>query len=260
MRNLHNRQEEILKILREQKRATIEYLVESLEASPATIRRDLTYLENEGLIVRIHGGAIFRESENGEIDFQKKERIAFREKAEIARLALSELPESGCLFLDSGSTVLALARLLMGKSGYQIFTNSLPILSLGLKLRSPVAMIGGNLRHVSQALTGAMALHWMENLHFDVAILGASGLSLTEGASTTELEECLVKQATIARSRKCVLLADRRKLGKPAPVNFANWEVFDAWITAGKANAVNGGSLDFQCPVREISPRNSAKL
>jgi DeoR/GlpR family transcriptional regulator of sugar metabolism len=84
---------------------------------------------------------------------------------------------------------------------------------------------------VSLALTGVLAQSWLENLRFDVAVLGASGLEGASGASTTEVAEAAVKTEALRRARRRILVAHAEKWGRPSAVRFASWGAFTDVVT-----------------------------
>jgi len=111
-------------------------------------------------------------------------------------------------------------------------TNSVPLLYEGWQAGASMISLGGELRNLTGALRGSGTVKGFEVLHADWAIVGASGLSASQGISTTELGEASVKQAMIRAATRRILLADSRKWEAPSNVKFADWEDFDFWITS----------------------------
>jgi DeoR/GlpR family transcriptional regulator of sugar metabolism len=141
------------------------------------------------------------------------------------------------VYIDSGTTCLEVARLLLDRRDLTIVTNSIPLLQLGTQAKARVVGVGGEVRAVSLALVGGLALEWLRALRFDVAVLAASGLDAAEGASTTELSEAAVKQLAAARATKRLLVSHAAKWNKPAAVAFAGWDRFHLFITDARLNA-----------------------
>jgi DeoR/GlpR family transcriptional regulator of sugar metabolism len=94
-----------------------------------------------------------------------------------------------------------------------------------------VVAIGGEIRPVSLALIGDLALDWLKHLRFDVAVIGASGIDPIEGPSTTELSEAAVKQLACDRASKRILVSHSTKWGAPAAITFASWKRFNVFVT-----------------------------
>lgn len=225
------RHERIARLLAESGRISARELQQRLHASSATIRRDLLELEQAGRLVRAHGGALQVPQGGGEATFARKAATAIREKRAIAETAAALVPPHSTVFIDAGSTALEAGRRLLTRPDLTLFTNSLPLLNLRMPGQARLIAIGGELREISAALVGGLALDWLSHLRFDCALIGASGLDLEEGASTTELTEAQVKKALIGRARRAILVADAAKWGNPAAVTFAGWGAFDDWVT-----------------------------
>jgi DeoR/GlpR family transcriptional regulator of sugar metabolism len=188
-------------------------------------------LEAAGKVVRAHGGALHPEFLDAEPGFERKAVDAVEVKIALAKAVAAELPERGNIFLDAGTTCLEVARQIRDRRGLTIVTNSIPVLQLGTEAKAKVVALGGDVRAVSLALVGALALDWLRSLRFDVAVLAASGLDSREGASTTELSEAAVKQLACARASKRVLVSHAAKWNKPAAVVFGGWDVFHTFVT-----------------------------
>jgi DeoR/GlpR family transcriptional regulator of sugar metabolism len=224
-------------IVREKGRLKVSELARRLGASGITVRRDLRLLEAAGKLVRAHGGALCPEHLQVEPGFARKSIDAVEAKVALAKTVARELPERGQVFIDAGTTCLEVARQILDRPQLTVVTNSIPVLQLGTEARARVIGIGGDVRAVSLALVGGLALDWLRSLRFDVAVVAASGLHAQEGASTTELSEAAVKQLACARATKSVLVSHAAKWNKPAAVAFAGWETFQVFVTDAKLTA-----------------------
>ncbi len=204
--------------------------MEELQVSRSTLRRDLIDLEQQGQLVRVHGGVLSTDSLRGDIAFDRRHQDRLEEKKMIAATAAGMVKENALVYLDAGTTTLELGRMLMSRPDIRIFTHSIRLLSHAALARCPVVCVGGEYRAVSDAVVGGLTANWLEQLHVDVAFLGASGLSPT-GASTTELSECAIKQQLVKRATTRVLLADAGKWDHPAAIEFARWSEIPIWVT-----------------------------
>ena len=226
------RQKKILEFVRKTEGISVQDLVDHLEASPATVRRDLVRLEEEGKVLRTHGAVLDRRSLEGEPSFSLKRKRVPEIKRRIGRSVADVVPPGTSVFIDAGTTCLeAGLELLARDHSYTIYTNSLPLLYHGGNHSSPLIARGGEVRALTGALVGGMALDWVRHLRFDVAILGSSALDESCGAMTTELTEASVKRAVIEHAEITVLAADSGKLGQSATVHFADWSDFTFWVT-----------------------------
>jgi DeoR family fructose operon transcriptional repressor len=211
--------------------ARLEELSEALGVSQATVRRDLDALAATGRLRRVHGGAVAVDQRLDEPHFDVKAASAAAEKQRIAARALELVGPDDTIYLDSGSTVLALARLLHGWSRLTVVTNSLPV-ATELVGRGPrLIMLGGELRATSRALVGPLTRHLLAELHVDRAFMGTFALSVDDGLSTTDPAEAYTKQLVRSRAREVILLADSTKAGTRSFVHAGRLEDVDTLVT-----------------------------
>lgn len=193
--------------------ARLEELSAALGVSQATVRRDLNALSAAGRLRRVHGGVVANDGRSAEPQFDVKAGAAAAQKERIAAAAVRLIGPTDTLYLDSGSTVLALARLLHGWDRLTVVTNSLPVAS-ELAGRGPrVIVVGGELRATSRAIVGPLTRHLLDELHVDRAIMGTYAASIEDGLTTTDPAEAYTKQHVLARADEVILLADSTKFG-----------------------------------------------
>ncbi len=200
------------------------------DVSSETIRKDLTYLEARGIAEKNYGGAIAT-SRAIERTFLEKAFDCPDEKHGIAQLVTEMIPQNASVLLDSGSTVLEVAKLLVSRLDLTFFTNSLDSASLLAEKNRNVCILGGTIRHSSHAVTGVWTSWMLEHLNIDVAILGTSGFANSDGPCVESMEECAVKHAMIHSSKHVILVADSTKSRCRAPIRFADWEEIDTLVT-----------------------------
>lgn len=220
----------IRKIVREHRRLSFAELQEKVPVSPATLRRDLTELEKSGDILRVHGGVLDPRYVRSEISFDERLLRNRTAKKAIAHAAAALIPPGSSVFVDAGSTCLEAGKLLLCRKDVRIISHSIALTALSLQGEAEFLCIGGELRRVSGALIGAEAIGALSHLKADYALLGASGLD-AEGCFTTEVTEAAIKQAILARSKHCILLADISKWNTPSTVRFSGWPEIHEWIT-----------------------------
>ena len=225
------RQQKITELLERRRKIGVYDLQRELGVSPATLRRDLSHLQRIGKLVRTHGGVLHASFRTGEPAFERKIRAAAAAKAKIAVAAARLVPPNATLFIDAGTSTLELGRILLGRDDLTLFTNSLPLLNEPRSGKAALVSIGGEMRDISRALVGSLAMDWLRHLRFDFAFVGASGLDPADGACTTELMEAAIKKEIISRSRRAVLLADASKWAQSAPIRFAAWRDFSDFVT-----------------------------
>ncbi len=208
------RLEQLRGILGQDRVVRVEELTEQLGVSSATVRRDLGELEKLGEVQRVYGGAV---STGGRLDeplFDDKTSVAAAEKRRIAEAAAKYIKPNDTIYLDGGSTVLELARLLKDRSNLTIVTNSLRA-AVELAGRGPrLILVGGELRRLAQTTVGPLTRFMIQELHVDTAFMGTIGLSLEEGLTTTDPTEAYTKELVMEHAREVILLADSSKAHK----------------------------------------------
>jgi DeoR/GlpR family transcriptional regulator of sugar metabolism len=194
----------------------VEELAPRLGVSPSTVRRDLSQLQQQGRIARTYGGA-FAPDVFHERPFTESERLNPGAKTAIAGLAAGLVPMEGSVFLDAGTTCLALARLLADRRPRVVVTRGLEAAVLLTRADIDVVMIGGRVQPLSHGVVGPLASLALDRLHFDVAFLGADAIDPLLGLGEPTVEETWVKEQAAARAEHVAVLADASKLGEHAP-------------------------------------------
>jgi DeoR/GlpR family transcriptional regulator of sugar metabolism len=174
----------------------------------------------------------------GELDepgFNDKTALAAEEKAKIAEAALQFVGPADAVFLDGGSTVLELARLLRGRNRVTVVTNSLEVVKVLAEGGPTVLATGGEFRRLSRTFVGSLTKPFVETLHVDTAFMGTIGLARDGGLTTTDPREAYTKSLILQRARRVVLLADSSKIGKTSFVRFGSLNDVDVVVTDGGA-------------------------
>jgi DeoR/GlpR family transcriptional regulator of sugar metabolism len=209
----------------------LEELSTTLGVSQATIRRDLDALAATGRLRRVHGGAVAVDERLDEPQFDAKAVAAAAEKLRIAERTVELLEQDETVYLDSGSTVLGVARLLHGWTRLTVVTNSLPA-AAELAGRGPrLIVIGGELRATSRALVGPLTRLLLDELRVDRALMGTFALSLEDGLTTTDPSEAYTKELVMRRAREVILLADSTKMGTRSFVSAGNLDRVHTIVT-----------------------------
>jgi DeoR family fructose operon transcriptional repressor len=228
----NERQEEILALIRQEKRVSVTGLADHFAVVGETIRRDLADLESRGLIRRVHGGAIPLERVTFEPPIEARHDLMRPEKERIAHAALAELPGEGFAFIEAGSTTSFLARVLPADCGLTIVTNAGYIASsLASHPNLTVLAVGGRVRPRSLACVDDWALETLSKLRVTVAFLGTNGLSVENGLTTPDPAEAAVKRAMLSIAQHTVLLADHSKIGAVSLLRYGELDQIDTLIT-----------------------------
>ncbi len=226
------RRAEIVDLARTVGRVEVAELAEALDVTPETVRRDLTALQQMGVIRRVHGGAILAEAGGFEPALAVRESVRVEEKARIARAALAWVPEEGAIALDGGSTIHRLAEILPIDRSLTVVTNNLAIaLPLADRKDLTVHIVGGRLRGRTLTTVDEVALEYLRTVHLDVVFLGTNGFSIERGMTTPDSAEAAVKRAFVASARKRVLLTDHTKFRMDHFAHVADLADIDVIIT-----------------------------
>lgn len=234
------RRENIGKYIREKGAVTVKEVSALFpDVSLMTIHRDLEKLEEEGTIIRTRGGAISATPGTSptEIKLETRMQTNWKEKREMARKALKLIEPGSAVFLDAGTSSMALAQAIPDMD-LNIFTTGPGIaLELG-KLSVPtVHMCGGTLNRFNQAVSGQSTLQMLEQINIATAFLGVSGYTEDNGFTCGKEDEMLVKSLMMKKAGKKVILMDSSKYGRILPYTFGNVEDADCIVSDGKLPA-----------------------
>lgn len=225
----------LVKLARSDGRVQVSGASQHFHVTPETIRRDLEVLDRQGLLRRVHGGAMPAEFlPMGDLALVDRENAAAEQKDRIAQAALAFLPEQprASVLLDAGTTTSRLAQLLPAQSTLEVFTHSLPIAaSLSVRTSAAVELVGGTVKGITQACVGAPSLERLAQLRVNVCFLGTNGITPGHGLSTPDSEEGAVKARMVRSARLVVVLADSRKFDVETTHSFARLADVDVVIT-----------------------------
>ncbi len=224
--------EKIIKIANENKFITVEYLCTLINASPSTIRRDLRYLEENGIIKRFHGGASIQK--HAYVPFNKREKLNTEEKDMIAREAVKLIKDNSTVILDTGSTVLHVALHLgnMSKENLTIITPSIYIAQYLIdKTGFKIILSGGLFNRESNNLLGVLAIETFNKLKADMVIMSCETISSNMEIMYPELEIIQVRKAVINSATYKVLVVDSSKFGRFSLSSLGEIDLFDMVIT-----------------------------
>jgi len=212
-------------------------LSELFSVSPMTIRNDLNALNEQGALVRIHGGAIAREPLTSEPSYRDKANLNRAEKDRIGKRAEKKVEEGMAVFIGNGTTTMQLVKHLPHTLRVRVFTNALNhAVELAKHSGIEVYVIGGYLRSVSLGMVGRLARQALTGVYFDLAFLGVNGISLEHGFTLPSLEEAETAGEVVRHARRTVILADHTKFGTVTHSQITDITGVDAIITDNGLN------------------------
>lgn len=226
------RKDQILELITRKGRITVDELIEKFMVSGATVRRDLEFLERQGLITRAHGGAMSKSRVSLEPDFFEEKEKFLEEKKRIGEEAAKLIEEGEVIFLEASTTVLELARNLKDRRNLTVVTNSLDI-ACELEEGKGINLIltGGNLKRRTHALIGPLAETTLSQMRLDKAFVGISALDISYGITMATMEEAKTRKDIAKASNKVIVLCDHSKFGKQNFAYVGPLESIDILIT-----------------------------
>lgn len=213
----------ILEMVKQNKSVKLPELCERLGASESTVRRDLTQLDEKGLLKKVHGGAISAEDHSFSVveqDVEAKSKLFNEEKIAIARYAASLVEDGDFVFLDAGTTTGYMIDFLPEKNVTFVtnaFVHAKRLAQRGFTVYIPA----GEIKLTTEAIVGAECVNSLQSYNFTKSFLGANGISLAAGVSTPDRNEASVKSTAVQNSRIAYILSDHSKFGQISAVTFA---------------------------------------
>jgi DeoR/GlpR family transcriptional regulator of sugar metabolism len=240
IRLMNQRREQIVSILSERERVTVNELSEMLNVSSVTVRGDLNFLAEEGRVVRVHGGAaLAKPGPKQDLTFAARQRHRAAEKHALAKLAATLVNTADSIFLDSSTTALAVGQAIKSAGSA---TNA-TVLTTGLWtavaiMDSPnihTIVAGGSLGATSGSLSGPITREMLAKYNINKAFVGALGLTLENGLSDNDPLEIEIKQTIVESAREVIAVVDGRKFGQTGLASFAQINQIDSVVTEDSA-------------------------
>lgn len=212
---VEERRQRVLDVLSERGFVALADLAQLTQASESTIRRDLDFFAEKGLLKRTHGGAVFLSDRESLPAFEDRSQLKLEEKRAIARVAASRIQDGDSVLLDGGTTTLEVARLLVGRK-VQIVTNSLPIAQLfASNHESDLVVLGGYVFPRTGVALGPLTVRMMEEIHVHQTILSVGGIT-AKGLFNSNLLLVETERAMMNCADEVVVVADHTKVGRQA--------------------------------------------
>lgn len=227
---ISERRNQIAKILLRDGSIRVNETAERFSVSTETIRKDIIYLEQQGLAKKSHGGALaVSEVMVRHISSRLDENTHIKNK--IAEKALGFIPDKGVVYIDAGSTTLALAKLMQIKSGLTIITNSVMVANILAESDNKIYLTGGEFRGNTMALVGLWTNSAINSIRPNIAFMGSSGTKDYNGPCSETFVDAEVKKNIVGRCDQVVVLMDSTKFSQKALVEYALWSDVDCLIT-----------------------------
>jgi DeoR/GlpR family transcriptional regulator of sugar metabolism len=226
----------LLEMLHARGRLSVEQVSSALHLSESTVRRLFSQLEHENKVIRTHGGVQLCTPGVFNYSYNQSERRRSEQKERIGSCAAGYVRDSGCIFLDSGTTVLKLAvRLALDLEAGRVqniivLTNSLDIADI-LGGVCKVLMIGGEVRIERRDVCGAVSEKNLSLFRVERAFFGTDGIDLKYGLMTSDIQTANMYEILLRKASKVYVLADSEKFDKPSFVTYAAFTSVSGIIT-----------------------------
>lgn len=230
----------ILQELKQKGTVSVTDLVKLLDASESTVRRDLNSLDQEGLLKKIHGGAITIDENTSKHDYKVNVRksLNVEDKCEIAKYAASLVEEGDVIYLDAGTTTELLINFIEVKN-ITVVTNGISHAKKLLEKGFKTYILGGEVKSVTEAVVGSSTVEELKKYNFSKGFFGVNGVSNQSGYTTPDVSEAMVKSQAIKMCQKSYILADTSKLEKRSFVTFG--AITDSTLITIRINDKNIG-------------------
>ena len=229
------RQALIRQILGDRGRVVCSELARQMGVSEHTVRRDLHELSKDGICKKVYGGAVLQLSEAGTFAERKEQNLSIKDK--IAQVCVGLIPDGSCIFMDAGTTNLAMAMAFPEALTVTAVTNAPDIAAALLKYPNvEVIMLGGRIHKSSGGSVGNTAIAQLKNVMFDRAFIGGCAMSAEAGLTGFDFEDCEFKKAVIRQSSQTVVGLTAEKIPGIARFAVASCEEIDILVVEEKAN------------------------
>ncbi len=228
------RRRQIMQMLEEQQAITNQELMETFGISVETVRRDLAFLEEQGVLTRVYGGAVIKEVAHTEPLYVRREHENNDEKYLIAKTAETLIKPDDIVFFDLGTTVEFVAKKLDKSKNIHAFTNAMRTAVILSEKCDEVIVTGGKVRNGELSLSGTLAETNIMNFNIGKAIIGAAGIT-EDGISDFISDEAGIRSKAIANAGRVIVLADYTKFGIKAMCKVCTLDKIDVLITDEKA-------------------------
>ena len=255
------RRQKVLDLVSQQGFISLADLAHALKKSGSTIRRDLDYWDEKGVLKRTHGGAVYVGDGSMVPVLELRHPSQIEEKQAIARTAVARIDDGDAVLLDGGTTTLEVARLLVGRP-LQIVTNSLPIANLFASSRqTDLVLLGGYVYPRTGVALGPLTVRMLEEIHVRQAILSVGGIT-AKGLFNSNVLLVETERQMMGCAEEVVVVADHTKIGRQALAYLCELSAVDTLIVDGGLTSEQRdlvASADVQLILAEAASDTSAE-
>lgn len=240
---VQERRQRVLDLVNRKGFVTLADLAKALKVSESTLRRDLDHWDEQGMLKRIHGGAMYTGDGSTLPALEERSTSQIAEKRAIARTAVARIYDGDAVLLDGGTTTLEVARLLVGRR-LQIVTNSLPIANLfASNHETDLVMLGGYVYPKTGVALGPLTVHMMEDIHVHQTILSVGGIT-AKGLFNSNLLLAETERQMMRCADEVVVVADHTKIGRQALAFLCELSTIDVLVVDRQLTPAQRALLD----------------
>lgn len=215
--------QKILKLVETYKTVSTQKLMDELDISESTVRRDLMMLDEQGKLIKVRGGAMVNNHYNTKDDtVSKRKDMNQEDKRKIAKYAASLIEPNDFVYLDAGTTTEMMIDYLTERNVVFV-TNAVSHAKKLSESGYTTYILGGEFKATTEAIVGDEAIESLKKYNFTKGFWGTNGVSLTGGFSTPDVKEAMVKRASMESCAKCYVLCDPSKFSQVSCVKFAEF-------------------------------------
>jgi len=218
----------ILEVLAEDGSVSVSGLAKRLGVTVVTARADLAALEEEGLLMRTHGGAVPAQHPK----LMERMQAGKELKSDIAKAAAAMIEDGDTVIISAGTTTALIAKYLLGKRDVHIVTNNTLVLTYArMNPQLRVTLVGGEFRPEEEGIVGPMALQTIDQFHVSKAFIGIDGASVKQGFTAHFVESADLVRKMAEQVDQVVVLSNSAKFGKPGFARILPFDGIDALVT-----------------------------
>lgn len=251
-----DRQRQIMDAARAAGRVSVDGLAGEFGVTPQTIRRDLNELCQQGLLARIHGGAVPAMGVTN-LGYRDRRALAADAKQRIGAAAAEHIPDNCSVFINLGTTTEQVTRALRPRRGLVVITNNINVVNI--LMDSPgkeLILAGGQVRPSDGGIVGESAVAFFRQFRADYAVIGASALDPDGGLFDYDLREVAVARTILAHARRAILVADTTKFDRTAPMRIGAVADLERVVTDAPPPARFAEACDAAGTALEIVPES----
>jgi DeoR family transcriptional regulator, glycerol-3-phosphate regulon repressor len=225
------RQADIVALARSEGKVSVDDLAERFDVTPQTIRKDLNDLCDGGVLQRYHGGAVLA-SGVANFGYEARRQLATDEKRRIGLKAAALIPDNSSILINIGTTTEQVAMALRSRTGLMVITNNMHVANILQGYEAiEIIVAGGVVRHADGGIVGEAAVDFIRQFKADYAVIGTSAIDEDGALLDFDYREVKVAKAIMDCARKSILVADRMKFERTAPVRIGHISELDYFVS-----------------------------